>query len=291
MPQPSFFNTYREIFEQQLPRFLPAADASSGKLHAAMNYAVTNGGKRLRPILVYATGTTLGTELELLHAPACAIELVHCYSLVHDDLPAIDNDDLRRGKPACHRQFDEATAILAGDALMTLAVQVLADNCYMQQYPERRAKVLQTLANASADMVRGQALDISMTGQHPNLPELKIMHQLKTGALIRAAVEMGAIVATGAITDNLRGYADNIGLAFQVHDDILDTTNDSEVLGKPGGSDKRQQKTTTVDVLGLEQARDLCQELAAGAIATLDGMGDSAAMLRSIAEFSIARDH
>lgn len=256
-----------------------------------MAYATMGGGKRLRPVLVYATGAALSAAPELLHSPACAIEFVHCYSLVHDDLPAMDDDDLRRGKASCHHKYDEATAILTGDALLTLAMQVLAKCPHFKQYPERKISMLAVLANAAADMVRGQAIDMVKGGPEPDFDWLKRMYMLKTGALMAAAVELGAIAAIGEVPKQLRLYAENMGLAFQIQDDILDATADTKTIGKPSGSDQRQQKTTMVNCLGLERATSLGKELAAAAIAALADMGPAADQLRAIADFSVSRSH
>ena len=285
-------NMFGEELERQLSLVLQSAAGHADRLRQAMAYSAMNGGKRLRPMLVYATGSALGAAPESLHAPACAVELVHCYSLVHDDLPAMDDDDLRRGKPSCHRQFDEATAILAGDALLTLAMQILSDGNYLRQHPERRCQMTHVLANAAADMVQGQALDMAAEQQKPrDFAELSHIYRLKTGAIIGAAVALGSIAASGELAERLRLYADKLGLAFQVRDDVLDATGDTETLGKPGGSDRQQQKTTAVDMLGAEKASETCRQLAAEAVAALDGMGAAADQLREIARFSVDRHH
>jgi farnesyl diphosphate synthase len=242
--------------EEQLQHALPDPEQAPQRLHQAMRYAALGGGKRMRPMLVYATGYLFGAEEARLDAAAVAVEFIHAYSLVHDDLPAMDDDDLRRGRPTTHIAFDEATAILAGDALQTLAFEILA-GAWMP--PALALNCVQTLTGASgaAGMCGGQALDIDATGQQQALDELKRMHALKTGALIRAAVRMGALCgdASDAQLAQLDSFADTLGLAFQVRDDILDVEASSEQLGKTAGKDQAQHKSTFPSLLGMDGAK------------------------------------
>jgi geranylgeranyl pyrophosphate synthase len=235
----------QERINQVLDKYLPAPDLEPKRLHQAMRYSVLNGGKRIRPLLVYATGEIFGADLDSLDIPACAIELVHAYSLIHDDLPAMDNDGVRRGKPSCHKAFDEATAILAGDALFNLAFQILAENNLAQTMIPVLAK-----ACSSFGMAGGQAIDLESIGKQMSLAQLENMHNLKTGALIRASVKLGAIAANCnqqqlGILDN---YAKCLGLAFQIQDDILDANEIND------------NKVTYVSLLGLEQAKIKLEE-------------------------------
>lgn len=257
-----------------------------------MRHAVLGGGKRMRPLLVYATGGLLGIEPDRLDAPACAVELVHAYSLVHDDLPAMDDDALRRGRPTVHVAFDEATAILAGDALQTLAFELLAA---APAWPELRVDWLRTLALASgaSGMCGGQALDIDATGQPGSLAELECMHALKTGALIRAAVRLGALTG-GADADELQRldlFACDLGLAFQVRDDILDVESSSAQLGKTAGKDAAQNKSTFPALLGLDGARRRLVALAEEMQAQLAPYGRRADTLAALARIAIERTH
>jgi len=285
----------RARVDAALERALPPAGRAPERLHAAMRYAVLAPGKRIRPVLTYATGTALGAPLAVLDAPAVAVELIHAYSLIHDDLPAMDDDDLRRGRPTCHRRFDEATAILAGDALQALAFEVLlgpdttalADSC--------RLNMVRTLAQASGSlgMAGGQALDLAAVGQRLSLAELETIHRHKTGALIRASVSLG-YVASGSAESELAGrlerYATCIGLAFQVQDDILDVEGATEIIGKPQGSDAGLDKPTYPNLLGMDAAKDTARELCAEAVACLAPLGDRGATLRMIAEYIVKRD-
>lgn len=290
-----FFRRVRARAEAALAARLPDSASPPVRLHAAMRYATLDGGKRLRAALVYATGESLGAEGSTLDTPACALELIHAYSLIHDDLPAMDNDDLRRGKPTVHRAFDEATAILAGDALQTLAFEILARDPIPGLEPELRLlMVLQlTEASGSIGMAGGQAIDLAAVGKSLTLTELKDMHARKTGALIRAAVALGALAA-GAPADQLKRldrYATEIGLAFQIVDDILDVEGDTATLGKPQGSDQQRGKPTYPAILGLEQARALARECRVNALESLAPLGDNAWLLRDIADFILQRTH
>ncbi len=260
-----------------------------------MRYATLNGGKRIRPMLVYAAGAALGVEPEQLDGPACAVELIHAYSLIHDDLPAMDDDDLRRGRPTCHKAFDEATAILAGDALQTLAFKVLCKN---EPYPFAapiRLEMIETLANASGSrgMAGGQALDLAAVGQQLDLAQLENMHIHKTGALIHASVKLGCLAATTADTDQVRQlehYANCIGLAFQVQDDILDVEGDTETLGKTQGKDQANGKPTYPSLIGLKGAKELAQSLRQDALDSLVELDERADPLRWLADYIVNRD-
>lgn len=254
----------RTRIEKVLERALPPIDHSPEHLHQAMRYAVLNGGKRLRPTLVYASGAALGVRPEACDSAACAIELVHTYSLIHDDLPAMDDDDLRRGQPTCHKAFDEATAILAGDALQALAFELLTQNLHLTA--EQCLAMLHELAHAggSYGMAGGQSLDLAATGKTISVSELNTIHQLKTGRLIRACIRMAAIAANLEDTSQraaLDNYADYIGLAFQVQDDILDIEASTAVLGKTQGADQALGKATYPALLGLAAAKAKMHEL------------------------------
>lgn len=261
------------------------------RLEAAMRHGLLAGGKRLRPLLVYLAGHALGASDETLDAPAAAIELIHAYSLIHDDLPAMDDDDLRRGQPTVHKAFDEATAILAGDALQALAFEVLASHPY-----PRLGQLVTTLATAAGrdGMVAGQALDLAAVGGLPDAEALAYMHSHKTGALIVAAVRLGGLVAVDSDDprlDALTRYAQAAGLAFQIHDDVLDVIGDTATLGKTSGADAARAKPTYPSLLGLESAQRKAQTLVDEAVAALDPLGERAALLADLARYMIERDH
>ena len=278
--------------EAALERALPDPATAPRRLHAAMRHGVLNGGKRMRPLLVYATGTALGAREADLDAAAAAVELVHCYSLVHDDLPAMDDDDLRRGQPTVHVAFDEATAILAGDALQTLAFEALAA---APQAPAQRIAMLAELARASgvAGMCGGQALDIDATGQAIALIELERLHALKTGALLRCAVRLGALAAnaTPAQAEQLDRYADALGLAYQVRDDLLDIEGDAATLGKTAGKDIAQDKATFPALLGVDASRARLEELSAAMRQALDALDAETGALHALARQVVERSH
>jgi geranylgeranyl pyrophosphate synthase len=282
---------WRERFEAVLARQLPAERREPGALHRAMRYATLDGGKRFRPALVYATGKALGLAAEQLDPIAAAIELIHAYSLVHDDLPAMDDDDLRRGRPTCHRAFDEATAILAGDALQALAFEVLAS-----QLPAtgNSLSVIHEIANAcgSAGMAGGQALDLGAVGRQLDRIGLEHMHRLKTGALIRAAVTAPCLLAGLDRTrrERFAAFGESIGLAFQVCDDILDVTGNSAVTGKSTLADAALDKPTFVSVLGVEESRRQAQELRDHAIAQLEHVEGDTTALAWLADYVVSRD-
>jgi farnesyl diphosphate synthase len=276
-----------------LDRALPGADAPPERLHQAMRYAVLNGGKRVRPLLVYATGECLSLDPSLLDAPAAAIELIHAFSLVHDDLPAMDNDDLRRGEPTVHRKFDEATAILAADALQPLAFQVLADAPGLDAPQALDLVRLLAYAAGSLGMTGGQSIDLASEGRVLTPEELDRMHRLKTGALIRACVLSGCIVRRGlarASRDRLEHFGRLIGLAFQIRDDILDVEGETGVIGKQAGRDKTLAKATWPSLFGLEASRARCAELLDTALGLLEAFGPEADGLRWLARYIVERE-
>ena len=286
---------YQAQVEDTLDRWLPAASLQPQHLHEAMRYAVLGDGKRIRPVLVYACGEAFGVKYESLNGCAAAVEMIHAYSLVHDDLPAMDDDDLRRGRPTLHRQFDEATAILAGDALQALAFHVLASDPAISALPAQRIRMIDTLALASGSvgMAGGQAIDLASVGKSLGLAELENMHIHKTGALIRASVELGALCADGFDSQRfalVSKYGHCIGLAFQIQDDILDIESDTETLGKPQGSDIARNKPTYPNLLGLDGAKQAARKLHAEAIDCLAGFDQQANTLRMIADYIVQRN-
>jgi farnesyl diphosphate synthase len=294
-PLAAFMAQCRERLDHSFDTWLPAATTHPASLHEAMRYAVVDGGKRIRPTLVYAGGLAVGAAPETLDVPACAVELIHAYSLVHDDLPAMDNDDLRRGKPSCHRAFGEATAILAGDALQSLAFHILAHNHAAGLDAATRLRMLENLALAagSRGMAGGQAIDLAATGQQLNIAELEDMHIHKTGALIRASVVLGALSNTrteAAALTRLDHYAKCIGLAFQIRDDILDIEGEAETLGKNTGMDQHLEKSTYPALIGLDAARQRASELHTEAMDSLSGFDQQADPLRWISSYIIERE-
>ena len=277
-----------------LARVLPADGSEPAELVRAMRYAVLGGGKRLRPMLVYAAGAALGAPLDALDAPACAVELIHAYSLVHDDLPSMDDDDLRRGRPTCHVAFGEATAILAGDALQALAFEVLASQTPMPSV-ELQLEMLRILATACGahGMAGGQAMDLAAVGRSLDLPALERMHAHKTGALICASVRLGALsagCADASMLDALERYGQAIGLAFQVRDDILDVEGESHALGKTAGKDAASAKPTFPSVLGMDASRAHLRELVDAALAALEILGERAAPMAELARYVAERN-
>ncbi len=279
--------------EAALPRFLPASDAVPESLHRAMRYAVLGGGKRVRPLLAFAAGELAKADPARVEVVAAAVEMIHAYSLVHDDLPCMDNDVLRRGRPTCHVEFGEATALLAGDALQPLAFQILAERLVADS-PAEQVEMVRMLASASGSrgMAGGQALDLDAVGKSLSLPELEFMHIHKTGALIRAAVALGARCGHGLdakALGRLDHYAKTVGLAFQVVDDVLDCAASTATLGKTAGKDAAQEKPTYVSILGLARARALAEELRAEAHAALSSFGAAAERLRELADFIVLR--
>ncbi|MGH8272645.1 MAG: farnesyl diphosphate synthase [Gammaproteobacteria bacterium] len=287
---------YRTRVETALARWLPEETEIPARLHAAMRYAALAPGKRIRPLLVYATGETLGVPIERLDGPACAVELIHAYSLVHDDLPAMDDDELRRGRPTCHRAYDEATAILVGDALQTLAFEVLARDRAMIADPGRRLRMVSILARdaGSTGMAGGQMVDIDAQGKRLERGALDAMHSMKTGALIRTSVLLGAHSLQeprDRILAALERFGTSVGLAFQIQDDILDASGDSAKLGKVAGADAAHDKPTYTGLLGVEAARRALASVYSEALGALEPLGDAAAPLIALAQLIVERDH
>jgi farnesyl diphosphate synthase len=283
---------YNERVAQKLDAVLPPVTEPPRTLHEAMRYVVFNGGKRVRPLLVYAAGECLQIKEHILDAPAAAIELLHAFSLVHDDLPAMDNDDLRRGKPTLHRKFDEATAILAADALQPLAFGVLADTPETTAQLRIRLLRLIALACGSVGMTGGQSLDLAAEGRSLTAEAIEHMYAMKTGALIHAAVLAPALLAESIPQPQMAAidaFGRIIGIAFQIKDDILDVEGDTNVIGKQAGADERLRKATYPGLLGIEQARRRCDELLHSASQRLDDFGDAAASLRWLARFIVER--
>ena len=285
-------SAYLQRIDACLERAVPPESRTPTRLHEAMRYAVLNGGKRIRPLMVYATGECLAVSNEKLDAPATAIELIHAFSLVHDDLPAMDDDDLRRGAPTLHRKFDEATAILAADALQPLAFSTLASNPALSN--SEKAKLVALLADASGStgMTGGQSIDLASEGKTLSPDEITQMHRLKTGALFRASV-LSACSLCDDLSDEryekLTRFADAIGLAFQIRDDILDVEGETTVLGKPAGSDLSRRKATWPSVFGLEASREQCNALLDTALAELTAFEDRADALRYLATMIVQR--
>jgi len=287
---------WRHRVERDLERWLPPESAVPQRLHAAQRYSVLGAGKRIRPVLAYATAETLGLTLETVDAAACAVELIHAYSLVHDDLPAMDDDDLRRGRPTCHKAYDEATAILAGDSLQVLAFKLLASHPGLPDDGAVRVRIIETLADASgtAGMAGGQALDLAAEGRLLTLGEIEQVHALKTGALIRAAILMAAHCSPQLDSrglESLGEFGAHVGLAFQIQDDILDIEGDAALLGKPLGSDEARAMPTYPAIAGLDAARARVRELHAAAGALLDRHGWSGSSLAEVADWLLTRRH
>lgn len=298
-----FLMQCRERADTMVQSVLPSIDGSTTpkrdngtRLNEAMRYAVTSGGKRIRPSLTYATCKALNIPFEHMDVPAAAIEVVHAYSLVHDDLPAMDDDDLRRGKPTCHRKFDEATAILAGDALQALAFTLLAeiDDPAISAQNKIDMVVLLGKASGEAGMAAGQAIDLEAVGKVLSLQELEAMHRLKTGQLIHASILMATLTRQGCSDDlkaRLTEFANEIGLLFQIVDDILDVVSDTETLGKTQGADGARNKPTYPALLGLEGARQHARQTHEKALQPLSGLGPQFEELRQISSFIIERTH
>ncbi|MGZ5064254.1 MAG: polyprenyl synthetase family protein [Usitatibacter sp.] len=279
--------------ETALAASLPPAQSVPTRLHDAMRYATVGGGKRVRAMLVFGAGELALADPQRLEVVASAVEMIHAYSLIHDDLPCMDDDVLRRGKPTCHVEFDEATALLAGDALQSLAFQLLAENRLAESSDEQLEMVrLFAAACGSRGMAGGQAIDLDAVGRNITLPELEFMHILKTGALIRASVLMGAHCGEAiepARMEHLDRYAKYVGLAFQVVDDILDEEGDAQTLGKTAGKDKADNKPTYTSLMGLAEARRFALELLADSHEALAPFGERAGRLAQIADFIVHR--
>ncbi|MCC8254022.1 (2E,6E)-farnesyl diphosphate synthase [Vibrio campbellii] len=286
--------SYQQRNNQQLNQWLEQLPHQEQPLIQAMKYGLLLGGKRVRPFLVYITGQMLGCKPEDLDTPASAIECIHAYSLIHDDLPAMDDDDLRRGQPTCHIKFDEATAILTGDALQTLAFTILAEGELNPNAENQRIKMVQALAQASGagGMCLGQALDLGAENRRVSLADLEEIHRNKTGALINCAVKLGALAAGEKgleILPHLERYSKAIGLAFQVQDDILDIISDTETLGKPQGSDQELNKSTYPSLLGLEGAMEKAHTLLQEALQALEAIPYNTQLLEEFARYVIER--
>jgi geranylgeranyl pyrophosphate synthase len=304
-PDPVSDSTRRDAFRGQLESWqarmeralaarLPEPSVVPGRLHEAMRYSVLGGGKRIRPALVFATARALGLTEDEVEAAACAIELIHVYSLVHDDLPAMDDDDLRRGRPTCHKAYDEATAVLVGDALQTLAFQVLTRDPALPASPAIRLRLVELLAEASGTfgMAGGQAIDLAVQGKKLDLAQVEEMHARKTGALIRVSVMMAAACAPSLESrwhQALLGFVNPIGLAFQIQDDLLDVLGDVSTLGKATGADSERGKPTHPAVIGIEASQERVRLLHARALESLAPFGMRAELLRSLADWLLAR--
>jgi farnesyl diphosphate synthase len=287
---------WRQRMESALAARLPPATATPERLHEAMRYSVLGGGKRIRPALLFATAQTLGLTENDVEAAACAIELIHVYSLVHDDLPAMDDDDLRRGRPTCHKAFDEATAVLVGDALQPLAFQLLARDPALPASPAVRLRLVDVLCEASGTfgMVGGQAIDLAQEGQHPTIEQVEDMHARKTGALIRASVLLAAECVPSLerpLYAALNDFATAIGLAFQIQDDLLDVLGDVSTLGKATGADRERDKPTHPAIIGIEASQERVNLLHGQAMQALESFGERAAPLRSLANWLLSRNY
>ena len=287
---------FQQRVDTALGHWLPPASVNPIRLHQAMRYAVLAPGKRVRPILVYATAKALGIELDKVDGAACAVEIIHAYSLIHDDLPAMDDDDLRRGRPTCHREFDEATAILAGDALQALAFYIISHDPKMTPHDHARLTMIANLAmfSGSRGMAGGQAIDLESVGKSLNIAELETMHIHKTGSLIRTCIQLAALSAS-QLSDGdfkaLDSYAKCIGLSFQVQDDILDVTGDTVTLGKTQGSDSARNKPTFPSVIGLQASQEKALELHQQALRALSIFAEEADILRYISAWFVQRTH
>jgi farnesyl diphosphate synthase len=289
----AWVSTHQSQFEETLKRLLPQADVTPQRLHGAMRYSVLDGGKRVRPLLAYAAGELAGGSAGRVEIAAAAVELIHAYSLVHDDMPCMDDDVLRRGKPTCHVEYDEATALLVGDALQSLAFQLLSENRLNDDAGKQLQMVkLLAVASGSRGMAGGQAIDLASVGKQLSLPELEQMHIHKTGALIRAAILLGAHCGnklSDSQMERLDHFGKLIGLAFQVVDDVLDCEADTATLGKTAGKDADNDKPTYVSLLGLTGAKEMAQRLHGEALLTLSEFGDAARRLRELADFIVLR--
>ena len=279
-----------------LAHYLPASEKVPQRLHQAMRHSAMNPGKRLRPALVFATGEMLGALKPVLDIPALAVELIHAYSLIHDDLPCMDDDDLRRGIPTCHIAFDEATAVLAGDALQTLAFELLANADALKVADAVKLEMLSELAKASGSlgMGGGQAIDLAMTDQKIDLVTLESMHRMKTGALIDVSVKLGYLcsdIREASVIENLTIYSQSLGLAFQIRDDILDIEADTETLGKPQGSDLEKNKATFPALLGMQGAKQRANELVGQALEALHNLPYKSDNLAAFARYIVQREY
>lgn len=292
----SLLAKYRQRVDLSLDKWLPQENLNPVNLHQAMRYSVLASGKRVRPVLVYSTAAALRVPLNQVDGIAVAIEMIHAYSLIHDDLPAMDDDDLRRGRPTCHKKFDEATAILAGDALQALAFYILSHDPEMTPDHQKRLKMIEKLAlhSGSRGMAGGQAIDLASVGQNINISELETMHIHKTGALIRTCIQLAALTCDNICDrrfEALDSYAKKIGLSFQIQDDILDVVGDTHTLGKPQGSDAGLDKPTFPSIIGIRAAREKALELHQQALVAIDAFSTEADILRSISHWFVRRSH
>ncbi len=291
----SYLDNRRHLFLETLETVLNIPSSGSGRLLEAMKYSINAGGKRLRPILCYAASESVGGKPENCLYTACALEMIHTYSLIHDDLPAMDNDDLRRGNPTCHIKYDEATAVLAGDGLLTMAFNILAykENSDTSN-PALKLTIIDIISEAAGQpgMIEGQMTDIESEGKNLLFDELEKMHYLKTGALIKSSIITGALLggASEQQIENLKKYSDYIGIAFQVADDILNVTGDPELMGKATGTDESLNKATYPSLLGLEKSKEFAEKLIADSLNELEGFGSNAEPLRAIARYIIERN-
>lgn len=289
----SSIKQFQTLFESQLNESLLSANVADDLLMQAMSYSLLLGGKRVRPYLAYVTGKMLGAAEADLMRIGVAMEAIHTYSLIHDDLPAMDDDELRRGQPTCHQKFDEATAILAGDTLQSFAFSTLSNQSFEQVSAPNQLKIISLIADSATKMCAGQSIDLQNTDNHVGLNELQNMHALKTGALIEASVLAGAIAGNADDKElaALKNYARAIGLAFQVWDDVLDITSDTQTLGKPQGSDQASNKATYPSHLGLEETKTKAQNLIHEAIESLTVIAADTTELKQLAQYIIERDH
>ncbi len=289
-------STCNHRVETFFDKYLPPQSQAPTTLHSAIRYTALGSGKRIRPALVYATGEALGIEKRDLDGVAAAVELMHCYSLIHDDLPAMDDDDLRRGKPTCHCAFGEATAILAGDAMQALAFSILTDSTIPGPNDDVRTHLVYLLATASGSMgmAGGQAMDLAAVNQEISIEKLEDMHRKKTGCLIQACIYM-VQTCSHELTDRQRSdllhFGEHLGLAFQIRDDILDEVTDTKLLGKPQGSDRALNKPTYVSVLGIDEAENRCRDLLEHALECIKDFDERASTLRLLASYMVCRKH
>ncbi len=291
MSSESIIDQYREIVDARLNELLPPETLLPTELHQAIRYSALGTGKRLRPAITMAAAKACGAQPSLALDAGCATELVHCFSLIHDDLPAIDNDDLRRGQPTCHKAYGEAIAILAGDALFALSFEILAASI-TDPGPSRKALLCLARASGSQGLVGGEVLDIQAEGQPGDKALLQTIHARKTGALLGACCGIGAIIAGASVEDqaNLKNFGEQIGLAFQVADDVLNETSTAEQLGKAVGSDSAMEKLTYPSLIGLEASRNLAADIVESALKSIQGLPGDVSELRGLAEYAVFRD-
>jgi geranylgeranyl diphosphate synthase, type II len=285
-----FFSYCTQIVDAELDKLIPPAETAPARLYEAIRWSIFAGGKRFRPALVLAVGTVFGAGAEKLLSTASAVEMIHTYSLIHDDLPAMDDDDLRRGRATCHVKFDEATAILAGDILQTLAFQAIADDGHLSD--KIKVKLISELAFSAARMVDGQQLDLDGAGKTVSLADLEKIHQNKTGAMISVSARAGAIIAEASAKEleAVTHYASKLGLLFQITDDLLDVTQTTEVLGKTAGKDERAAKATYPGIYGIEETRARAEKVHAEAVDALHNLEQPTEILREIADFILRRN-